>query len=294
MLGWKDFVGGILVPGAVTAVVLMAAWRWSRHRRSARESRSWAGTAALAAGFAAGYLALLGWPGFPPLDAVDWLLFLAGPLAALGLVEAYWRMDLAGRTLVMALAVPAALLLVARPLLLASGANDVGPLLLGATAVSVAAMLAAEVLAERTSAARLSAILLAVAAPAALVLLLSGSARLGMIGGALAAAQAGGAGGQRRAGTRSLGPGDRAGVWHAVGGARRQRDVVQQRTNERRGAAGDGTLHGLDRAPRAAPVRLDRANADLRRAGAGRGQRTGSAAVDAARRTGVVRNASDV
>ncbi len=191
MFTWGEMLAGVVLSAAATGGVLFVGWRLARHRHSARDSRSWAGPPAVAAGFVAGYLVLFGWPGFPPLDAVDWLLMLAVPLAALGLADSYFRVPPPGRVLLIALAVPASFLLLARPLLSLAGQDELSLQLFVATGVTVAVLVATDMLAARSSAGRFSAILLAVAIPSAVVLGCSGSARLGMIGVLLAATQAG-------------------------------------------------------------------------------------------------------
>jgi len=203
----RSIFAGVLLPAAITALVLVAGWRRSRHRYSARESRSWAGAPALAAGFIAGWLALWGWPGLPPHDAIDWLPWAAVPLAAAGYIEAYWRVPLAGGVLAIGIAVPVMLLLVAWPLLASPGNDDLAVVLVALTAVAVTSTIATELLAARTSAARLSALLWAVALPAAATLFLARSSRLAMIAGLLAAAQAGALGANLLLGRAGLGRG---------------------------------------------------------------------------------------
>ena len=90
MFTWGDFLAGAVLPAAVTGGLLLAGWRLARWKYSARDSRTWVGPVAVAAGFMAGYLALFGWPGIPPHDAIDWLLPLAVPLGALGLLDSYF------------------------------------------------------------------------------------------------------------------------------------------------------------------------------------------------------------
>jgi hypothetical protein len=193
MFTWADVWAGLALPAAVTAGLLLVAWRAWHRQRSARESRSRGGPLAVGAGFGAGYLALFGWPGVPPGDIVDWLFFLAVPLAAVGLVDSLLRMPLAGRVVLIALAVPAALLLLARPLLAAGEpiAGETSTQLMLFTAVAASSLVALDALAVRISAARLSAILLVLAVPAAIVMTLAGSLRYGQIALLLAATQVG-------------------------------------------------------------------------------------------------------
>jgi hypothetical protein len=161
------------------------------------------------AGFAAGYLALFGWPGMPPADVVDWLLFLALPLAAVGLVDSCLQIPLPGRVVSIALAVPAALLLLARPLLAADEpiAGETSTQLMLFTAAAVVSLVALDALAVRISAARLSAILLALAVPTAVVMTLAGSLRYGQIALLLASTQAGALGANGVLGRAAVGRG---------------------------------------------------------------------------------------
>jgi hypothetical protein len=207
MLTWNHLLLGVVLPAVVTGGVMLAGWRLVRHRYSARESRSWAGPLAVALGFIAGYLALFGWPGLPPHDAVDWLLPLAAPLAVAGTIDSYYRLPPPGRVLSIAVAAPTSFLLLAWPLLPSPGQNALPLHLLLATAIAVTLLVAVDALAARTSAGRLSALLLAVTAPAAVVLGCSGSARLGLIATLLAATQVGAMGANIVLGRAGLGRG---------------------------------------------------------------------------------------
>jgi hypothetical protein len=187
-----DLWAGLLLPAAVTAGLLIVACRATRRRMPARDSRSWAGPLATGAGFVAGYLALFGWVGLPPGDAVNWLFFLAPALALVGTVVACGRMALPGRLLLIALVVPLSLVLLSWPLLSAQGAasGELETRLSIAAALAIATVAGLDALSARISAARFDAILLAASAPAAIVLMLSGSQRLGQVGGILSATAA--------------------------------------------------------------------------------------------------------
>jgi hypothetical protein len=191
MITWPELLIGVALPAAVTCGVLIAGWRLVRRRYSARDSRSWAGPLAVGAGFVAGYLGLFGRPGLPPHDAIDWLVLAAAPMVALGIVDSYYRIPPPGRVLSIAVAAPLLFLLLAWPLLSHGGHDDLPVQLVTATAVAVASLISLDLLAPRMSAGRLSAVLCAVAAPAAVVLGSSGSARLGLIATILASTQAG-------------------------------------------------------------------------------------------------------
>lgn len=207
MFTWGDLLCGVVLPAAVTGGLLLAGWRLVRRSYSARDSRSWAGPLAVATGFAAGYLALFGWPGIPPHDALDWLLLLAAPLAVLGSFDSYYRLPPPARVMLIAVAVPICFLVLAWPLLSGSGHANLPLQLVVATAVAMVSLASVDALATRTSAGRLSALLLAVAVPAAVVLGCSGSARLGLIATVLAATQAGAMGANIVLGRAGLGRG---------------------------------------------------------------------------------------
>lgn len=193
MFTWTDILGGLVLPAIATAAVLVVAWRLTRRRLSAGDSRSWAAQLAVGVGFASGYLALFGWPGFPPPDVVDWLFFLALPLAVVGLADSLWQLGGWVRIVSIAAAVPLVLWLAARPLLAAGdelAAETTRSLALFA-AVGIVSLVALDALAARYSTARLGAILLAVAIPTAVVATLGGSLRYGQIAMLLAATQGG-------------------------------------------------------------------------------------------------------
>jgi hypothetical protein len=103
--------------------------------------------------------------------------------------------------------VPVSFLLLSWPLLSSSGHNELPLQLLLATAIAVTSLVAVDSLATRTSAGRLSALLLATSVPAAVVLGCSGSARLGLIATLLAATQAGAVGANIVLGRAGLGRG---------------------------------------------------------------------------------------
>jgi hypothetical protein len=186
----RDFLAGVMLPAALTAATLVAAWRASRHHHGARDSRSWAGPLAIGLGFACGWWALFGTSQFPPLDATEWLFLLTPALVVLGLLDSLARVPLQVRVASIAASVPASMWLLLWPLLRANNFDSRQVVLFAtATALLVGWIAAMDALAPRVSATQLSAILFCAAAPAACVLLLSGSQRLGQIGGVLAATQ---------------------------------------------------------------------------------------------------------
>lgn len=189
MLTSMDLWVGLALPAALAGGVLVAGWRIAHRRASARDSRSWAGPVAVAAAFIAGYWGLLGRPDLPPLDATDWLFYLAGALAVPGLADALLRLRLPARVVLITVAVAASFLVLGWPLLRLEGeaAADARAQATIAAVLATASIVALDALAVRISAVRLSGVLLAVAVPAAVVVVLSGSQRLGQIGGLLAA-----------------------------------------------------------------------------------------------------------
>lgn len=187
----RDIWAGVVLPGGVSALVLLVAWRLTRRRISACECRTWAAPLAVALGFAGGYAALLPWPAMPPHDVVEWLPWLAPPLAVLGTLEAWRGPSLSIRTTAAAIFSPLTVGLIAWPLL-ARGESSVGPwLLAGVTLLAFIWLMTVEELAGRVSAARFSAIQLAALLPASATLALSGSMWLAQIALVLAATQAG-------------------------------------------------------------------------------------------------------
>lgn len=188
-----DIWAGVAVPAGVSALVLLAAWRLTRRRMSARECRTWAGPLALSLGFVAGYAAMFPWPALPPHDVVEWLPWVALPLGALGTLEAWGGPSLTVRTIAAAIISPLGVGLVAWPLLdRASGAGAMGPwLLAGATLLGFVGLMSSEELAGRISAARFSAIQLAALLPGCATLAVAGSMLLAQIALVLAATQTG-------------------------------------------------------------------------------------------------------
>lgn len=188
---WELFAA-IVLPAAVSVLVLVAGWRVTRHWYSSRESRSWAGPPAVTLAFAAAWLALFGWTGLPPHDAIDWLLPVTLPLVLLGLLESYYRWPPPAGVLAIAVAVATTLLVISWPLLGASRDDGLSGRLLLATTLAMLTLIPLDLLAQRLSFGRMSTILFVVGAPAAVTLGCSGSARLGLIATVLAATQAGG------------------------------------------------------------------------------------------------------
>lgn len=75
----------IFVPAVVAGAVWGAGWKiWDRKAAALRDG-TWVGPLAFAAAFAAGFILLEGWPGFPPRSAEGWLPYIG---AGAGLLSA--------------------------------------------------------------------------------------------------------------------------------------------------------------------------------------------------------------
>jgi|GEM_PF-6197436 len=200
MLSTWDLLAGALLPAVVSTVVCIAVYRWSpsqRERESQSKSQSHGPKAAaswltLGSGCAAAYFCLFGRPEFPPIDVTEWLPWFCLGLVAIGSVLAVLR---GPAWLQSAMALPliaGAILLLVRP----KFAFDwtIGQGLVRVAALTLAGVCLFGLLswrARRTSPALCCASLLLVSSASALVLLMSGSQKLGQVGGMLAAATAG-------------------------------------------------------------------------------------------------------
>jgi hypothetical protein len=189
----RDLCAGVALPAGLSCLVLLVAWRLTRRRMSAYRSRSWAGPLAVGLGFVAGFAALFAWPELPPRDVVEWLAWLAMPLALAGTVEAWGGPSLLVRTIAAAAFSPLVVVLLAKPLL-GRATVDGGVTswqLATAAWLGLACLMTAGQLAQRVSAARFSAIQAATLVPASATLALAGSAWLGQMALLLAATQVG-------------------------------------------------------------------------------------------------------
>ncbi len=79
----------IIVPAGVAGVCLLVSWRAWR-RRSLRANGHWGGAVAFAGGFFAAHVLLLSWPDFPPGQSAEWLAWLAIPLGVVGVLQRWW------------------------------------------------------------------------------------------------------------------------------------------------------------------------------------------------------------
>ncbi|WP_428940499.1 hypothetical protein [Fontivita pretiosa] len=89
----------ILVPAAVSLIILSLAWRAWRSQARPLAGGYWGAAAALAAGYASSFRSITGdWPPFPPIDATGWTLYLAAGVALLSiLLESILRLPIVVR-----------------------------------------------------------------------------------------------------------------------------------------------------------------------------------------------------
>lgn len=188
MFSSSDILLGAGLPAIVAALMVVVGW--ALRGATARA----APPIAVALGFVAGYAAVLGVPRIPPLDTINWLFYAAPTLGALGAVDsslpsASGRIARIARILlVMGLCVLFVWLL-ARPMLVYAWTDWRGPLYIGAIALVMATVwLSLDLLRKRGGATSLHLTLLLLAAVAAAIVAMSGSQKLGQIGGMLTAA----------------------------------------------------------------------------------------------------------
>ncbi len=187
----QPVVLGVFLPAIVCAVVLVIGW-WPRRQGVLSSEGTWSGAVGLGAGYVLGHVIATGWPPFPPVDATQWLIFLAIIATVVGLLDTRWRQVDSLRGIVRwswrVLLSVATVWLLCRPLLSHSwGALVAAGWVVGLTIGLIAFWTSIDVLAERVSGASMSLVLLAVAAGGASVLFVSGSALLAQRCGVIAA-----------------------------------------------------------------------------------------------------------
>ncbi|MBI1923763.1 hypothetical protein HYR99_05885 [Candidatus Poribacteria bacterium] len=212
MILLKLFLFGVILPVLVSGVILLLAWRLENiaiivrsrplvsgvillllqrpWRRDAQNTGgAWAGGLALGAGYIVGHAGVIGWPPFPPVEATQWLVYLAIAASAVGLLEARWGRSTWVRWGVRLLLLGMTLWLLLRPMLKHNwGPGEAVAWLAG---LGIALLLfwgGLDALVKRLSGVSLPLTLLIVAAGGSVVLGLSGSLLLGQLEGALAAA----------------------------------------------------------------------------------------------------------
>lgn len=182
----KTFLLGMALPAVVSGTMFLVAWR----RRAPLAGGIWSGATALSIGYVTGHIGVAGLPPFPPTEATQWLAYLALAGMALGLVDALYQKNPAWLRWGLRLLLAAATVwLPLRPVVEYTWgpAKGVG----GMVALGIALLAfwtQLEALAERQPGAGLPLLLFIVTAASSVMLLVSGSALLGQLCGALAAA----------------------------------------------------------------------------------------------------------
>jgi hypothetical protein len=192
MLSARDLWLGVLLPAVIAAATVLAAHRATKRRVGRRLSRTWAAPIAVAIGFFVGTVALVGWPGVPPLDATEWPVLLTVALAAIAVVDAITDLAPPARFAIALALVAVSLWLIVQPLLAgeALGERPLEKLALAALLIT-AATASLDALSTRSTVGTFTAMLLAAVGPAALTLAMSGSQRLAQMTAAFAAALGG-------------------------------------------------------------------------------------------------------
>ncbi len=161
-------------------------------------SGTWAGGLAVAVGCIVGYVTLLGYPRFPPIDVKQYFPYFAAAACGVGFLELRLRrashhaatgaVAFALRWLPRTLLIAAVVGLSLRPLVAYSWSTPVAAAWLGGLAISFAMLwLAMDRLAAAKSELGATGACVLVAAGSSAVLMLSGSASLGLLSGTLAA-----------------------------------------------------------------------------------------------------------
>lgn len=191
----------IVVPAILAGIILGAATfrRISTHGQDEQHpaSGAWAGGVAVAVGCIVGYVILLGYPRFPPTDITQWFPYFAAAACGVGFLEQRsWRASHRAATGTVASALrwlPRVLLIGAvvglslRPLVDYSWSTPVAAAWLVGTAIAFATLwLVMDGLADTRSEAGATVACALVAVGSSAVLMLSGSASLGLLAGTLA------------------------------------------------------------------------------------------------------------
>lgn len=182
----KTFLLGMALPAVVSGTVFLVAWR----RHTPLAGGIWSGAIALSIGYVAGHIGVAGVPPFPPTEAMHWFVYLALAAMVLGLLEAFYQKSPAwlrwGLRLLLA---GATMWLLLRPLFEYTWGPAKGIAWMAVLSVALVAFWAQlEALSERQPGVTFPLILLVVTAASGGILLVSGSALLGQLGGALTAA----------------------------------------------------------------------------------------------------------
>lgn len=84
-----DILLGLILPGCITGIILLLAWRPWRAGRFI--DGRWAGALAIGAGYAAGYARLVGEFHFPPVEVDNWIVYFLLPAALVGALGCWLR-----------------------------------------------------------------------------------------------------------------------------------------------------------------------------------------------------------
>lgn len=175
----------VLIPAALSAVILLGAWRPWKRRGRLPDGR-WGGGIALAAAYAAGHAVIAGVPPFPPVDVTNWPFYFGIGAAGLGVVGV-WRCGGMVRQVGRGGAALLVAWLLLRPLAAAGWSAAEGWMWIpGTAAVLLGVCASTAALAERSSGSGLGLTLFIVAAGTGAVLYYSGTASLAQGAGALA------------------------------------------------------------------------------------------------------------
>jgi hypothetical protein len=177
----RDILLGVVLPTIVSSAILVIG------RFIARASADWIAPLAISVAFASGFVGLIGWKSFPPVDSVDWFPFLVLVLGAFAIAGARWRLPTWGRRMTFVFEAVLAVALLAWPLVRNAEhpAREVGLL-----AAIVAALVLSWYSIERVSGddGGWPAVELCCAIGlAAITLMMSSSKKLGQLGGVFAA-----------------------------------------------------------------------------------------------------------
>jgi hypothetical protein len=180
---------GALIPAAIVILLLLVSATFNGAKPSIRTREAW-GSIAAGAGFLAGFAGILGLPGFPPHDSTQGLFYgiAVSSAAGAGLVfaTAMWAW------LMRAVAAAAVLAFAARaPIVNLWSIAESAFWLTAFVAGTLAAWGAVEAHSRRAPGLSPAIQLFLIATAAAVVLVTSGSAKLGQLAGALAACAAG-------------------------------------------------------------------------------------------------------
>ena len=84
-----DAVSPVLVPAILAGFIWLVSWRlWNRNSTSA--NGHWGGALAFAGGYVAAYVVMKSWPTFPPVSAEHWIVYFAIIAGIVAAAERWW------------------------------------------------------------------------------------------------------------------------------------------------------------------------------------------------------------